>query len=47
MFKNQMVQMLIDLQKSGVRVHLTEDGLKEFLRLMDDSEVKVIMENVG
>lgn len=34
MFNNEMVQLLVDLQKKGVHIHLTDEGYKEFLKLM-------------
>jgi hypothetical protein len=34
MFKNEMLQMIINLQKNGIHIHLTEDGYREFIGLL-------------
>lgn len=36
MFKNEMVKSLIELQKKGVKVHLTQEGVQHFLSLMKE-----------
>ena len=48
MFKNQMVQMIIDLQKNGKHVYLTDAGYLEFIKLvqMEAREIKTA-EKVG
>lgn len=48
--KENMLKVLIGLRKSGVNVHLTEAGIQEFMRLMQDEldEDRVVtVENVG
>jgi hypothetical protein len=46
--KNQFVQKLVELQKKGVNIWLSDDGYKEFLHLMeDDAEEFSQKENVG
>lgn len=35
-YKNSMLDTLIKLQKQGYKLHLTEDGWKVFLNLMNE-----------
>jgi hypothetical protein len=34
MFKNEMIKMIVDLQKKGIHIHLTEEGYDEFIKLL-------------
>jgi hypothetical protein len=34
MFKNEMIKMIVDLQKKGIHIHLTEEGYDEFINLL-------------
>jgi hypothetical protein len=47
--KNQMVQTIVELQKRGVAIYLTDAGYKVFLKLMSESvdEVATAEEKVG
>jgi hypothetical protein len=48
MFKNQMVQLIIDLQKKGVHIHLTDEGYREFLKLMQEGlNEEIAVKNAG
>jgi hypothetical protein len=45
MFKNEMVQMLVDLQKIGTYLFLTDDGYREFIKLLHHERLPIV-ENV-
>ena len=42
--KNEMLNVLIGLQNQGVQLHLTEDGWKEFVRMVEESELSSVAE---
>lgn len=45
MFKNKFVQMIVDLQKAGVYIYLTNEGYREFLKLMKEDADRFVQEN--
>jgi hypothetical protein len=46
--KNQFVQKLVELQKKGINIWLSEDGYREFLSLMEeDAEEFFEKENIA
>jgi hypothetical protein len=49
MFKNEMLQMIINLQKKGTHIHLTEEGYREFIGLLQEEfadEDNILLENL-
>jgi hypothetical protein len=47
MFKNEMVQMLVDLQKKGIQIHLTNEGYTEFLKLLQEQDANTIIDEIA
>lgn len=37
-----IVQMIIELQKKGVHIHLTDEGYKEFIRAMNETKKELV-----
>jgi hypothetical protein len=46
MFKNQFLQDLINMQKNGINVFLTEEGFKQLTKLISDDEFLEIEEAI-
>jgi hypothetical protein len=47
MFKNELVQTIIELQKQNVKIFMTDAGYRELLKLINEDEMAKIMEGVG
>lgn len=49
MFKNQLLNTLVELEKKGIKIYLTDKGYTEFLTLMQQgfNEKETQTENVG
>jgi hypothetical protein len=41
MYNNKFVQLLVDLQKKGTYVYLTDAGYIEFLKMLHDEKILI------
>lgn len=47
MFKNEIIKLIVDLQKKGIHVHLTEEGYDEFIKLLQKEFNEQDLSEVG
>jgi hypothetical protein len=40
-YNNKFVQLLVDLQKNGTYVYLTDQGYIEFLKMLHDEKILI------